>query len=86
MTWPRLMRAVVVLMALPAVALAHAHLVTASPAENATVVAPAQVVLAFTQPLEKEFSSIEVWDAKGKRVDGDKLPADADGKHLALSR
>ncbi len=80
----RLTRVVAVLATIPAVAFAHAHLTTASPAENATVVAPTQVVLGFTQPLEKSFSTIEVWDAGGKRIDDGKPLAGTDTEHLAI--
>ena len=51
-------------------AFAHAGLVNAVPAPAATLsAAPAAVVLTFTEPLEPEFSSIEVRDAKGARLD-----------------
>ena len=49
---------------------AHAHLDHASPTIGATVAtAPAEVALWFTENLEPAFSSIEVTDASGARVD-----------------
>ncbi len=53
----------------PAAAFAHAHLSNAVPAENTTVAAPGQVSLGFTEALERSFSTIEVQDGAGKRVD-----------------
>jgi methionine-rich copper-binding protein CopC len=51
-------------------ALAHAELKTSSPAANATVhITPAEVALEFTEEIEPKFSSIEVQDPKGTRVD-----------------
>ena len=49
---------------------AHAHLDHASPAVDSTVAnAPQHVALWFTQKLEPAFSSVEVTDASGARVD-----------------
>jgi methionine-rich copper-binding protein CopC len=64
--------AATLLVAAPTLAWAHAHLSSATPGENAVVPAPAEVALGFTQPLEKHFSSVEVQDAAGKRVDDGK--------------
>jgi methionine-rich copper-binding protein CopC len=75
---------VAVFAAIPAVAFAHAQLSSAVPAENAAVPAPTQVLLGFTQALEKGFSTIEVVDAKGKRVDDGKPLGDTDATHLAI--
>ena len=51
-------------------AFAHAHLKSASPAVNSTVQAvPKQVSLGFTEGLEPLFSTIEVDDQNGARVD-----------------
>jgi methionine-rich copper-binding protein CopC len=68
---------------LPATALAHAHLASASPAGNATVAAPETVTLGFTEPLEKNFSSVEVRDSHGARVDQGRLLTTADPASLA---
>jgi len=80
-----------VLLSLPlllasAAAFAHAHLQTASPPVEGTVdTAPAVVTLSFTEPLEARFSSIEVKDAAGKRVDDGKAhSASGDGKSFAV--
>lgn len=52
------------------IAFAHAHLKTATPAPDSTVqAAPASVAITFTEAVEPKFSSIEVQDAGGKRVD-----------------
>jgi hypothetical protein len=51
-------------------ALAHAHLVRATPAEGGTVKdAPAEVTLKFSEKLEPAFSSAVIRDAAGKQVD-----------------
>jgi methionine-rich copper-binding protein CopC len=53
-----------------AAALAHAHLVRATPAEGGTVKpAPAEVMLKFNERLEPAFSSAVIRDATGKQVD-----------------
>ena len=49
---------------------AHAYLDRATPLVGSTVDAsPGQVVLHFTQNLERRFSRVEVRNAAGKRVD-----------------
>ena len=54
-------------------AFAHAHLQSAIPPVDATVdTPPTAVTLTFTEALEPRFSSIEVKDAAGKRVDDGK--------------
>ncbi len=51
-------------------ALAHAHLVRATPAAGGTVqAAPSEVTLHFSEKLEAKFSSVVVRDAAGKQVD-----------------
>jgi copper resistance protein C len=51
-------------------AVAHAHLVRATPAAGSTIgAAPADVVLRFSEKLETVFSSVVVRDAAGKQVD-----------------
>jgi methionine-rich copper-binding protein CopC len=51
-------------------ALAHAHLVRATPAAGGTVqTAPSEVTLHFSEKLEAKFSSVVVHDAAGKQVD-----------------
>ena len=57
-------------LALPAAALAHANLVRAEPAMGAQLDRPPPRVRAwFTETLEAEFSSLEVLDASGARID-----------------
>ncbi|APA87128.1 copper homeostasis periplasmic binding protein CopC [Paraburkholderia sprentiae WSM5005] len=45
---------------------AHAHLISSVPAANAEAVAPADVIIHFTEPLEPAFSRITLADASGK--------------------
>src|SRR5262249_48093007 len=50
-------------------ALAHAHLVRATPAAGGTVqAAPTEVMLRFSEKLEPKFSSVIVRDSEGKQV------------------
>ena len=49
-------------------AFAHAHLKTASPADGATVVAPKEISLEFTEKLEPGLSGATVSDAGGHEV------------------
>lgn len=49
---------------------AHAHLSKATPAVGSTVAtAPREVLLIFSEAIEKSFSIMQVLDAKGARVD-----------------
>ena len=48
---------------------AHAFLDRAVPAVGATVAAPKEVAIWFTEQIEPAFSAIEVTDAAGNRVD-----------------
>ncbi len=68
-------------------AFAHAHLKSATPAEDATLAAsPSEIVLEFSEAIEPKFSAIEVDDAKGARVDKDDLHGDAaDARRLAVT-
>ena len=55
-----------------AAASAHAHLLGAVPAQNSlSPASPSQVTLCCSEPLATGFSSIEVLDASGGRVDRD---------------
>ncbi|NML33586.1 copper homeostasis periplasmic binding protein CopC [Paraburkholderia antibiotica] len=47
-------------------AFAHAHLISSVPAANAEAVAPTEVTIHFTEPLEPAFSKILLADASGK--------------------
>jgi copper transport protein len=68
------------------VALAHANLVRAEPAPNAILQeAPQQVTIWFTEPLEPQFSQIQVLDGSGQAVDlGDSRVDDRDPAQLAV--
>lgn len=54
-------------------AFGHAHLSKSIPAAGAAVSAPSEIVLAFTEPLEPAFSTIELRDRAGKPVKADKV-------------
>ena len=56
------------LLAVATQAQAHAHLVSASPAVNATTPAPQTLVLHFSERLEPKFSGIEVFKADGSKA------------------
>ncbi len=82
------------ILAVPAVilsagaAFAHAHLLRASPAAEAgTAVMPQEVSITFSEAIEPRFSTIEVIDAAGQRVDRAPPHLDAaDGARLAARR
>ena len=65
---------------------AHAHLRTAAPAVGGTVQAsPPEVAITFTEGVEPRFSTIEVQDAAGRRVDrNDAHTAPADAEDLVV--
>ena len=71
---------------LSSVALAHAHLTGAVPPVDSTVGrAPAEVAIDYSERLEPRFSSIEVTDASGARVDtGDVHVAPGNDKQLTV--
>jgi methionine-rich copper-binding protein CopC len=50
-------------------AFGHAHLSKSAPAAGATVSAPSELMLIFTEPLEAAFSTLELRDAAGKPVE-----------------
>jgi methionine-rich copper-binding protein CopC len=67
------------------VALAHAFLDHAEPRVGSTVqTAPRELALSFTQELEPAFSSVEVRDANGARVDQGKPRISADEMRVGL--
>jgi methionine-rich copper-binding protein CopC len=70
----------------PATALAHALLLQAEPAVGATIpTAPARIMLRFSEGVEPAFSTIEVRDNTGLRVDGGAgVEFGSDGKTLIL--
>ena len=64
---------------------AHAFLDHASPLVGSTVQsAPREVSLTFTQNLEPSFSSVEVTDSKGARVDAGKPQISGNSMRVAL--
>jgi methionine-rich copper-binding protein CopC len=65
-------------------AFGHAHLSKSTPASGATVTPPAEIVLSFTEPLEPAFSSIELRDSMGKRIDTGKAQVKDDVMRLSL--
>ena len=65
---------------------AHAMLESAVPAVGTTVmVAPREVVLAFSEGVEPAFSTITVQDGSGARVDAGRAHPGADRLHLAIA-
>jgi methionine-rich copper-binding protein CopC len=64
---------------------AHAFLDHASPLVGSTVqTAPHEVVLTFTQNLEPAFSTVEVTDANGGRVDQGKASVSGNTMRIGL--
>ncbi len=64
---------------------AHAHLDQTSPLVGSTVpTAPHEVALTFTQDLEPAFSTVEVVDASGARVDEGKAQVSANTMRIGL--
>src|SRR5579872_3447816 len=76
-------------LAVAAVTAAHAHafLDHAEPRVGSTVpAAPKDVVLTFSQKVEAAFSSVEVSDAKGTRVDEGKPVVNATTMRIRLKQ
>jgi len=68
-----------------AVSHAHAFLDHANPLVGSTVAsAPREVSLAFTQNLEAAFSSVQVTDANGARVDQGKAQVNGNAMRIGL--
>ncbi|MEA2789271.1 MAG: copper resistance protein [Acetobacteraceae bacterium] len=66
-------------------AFAHAFLDRASPAVGSEVSgAPASVALTYSEPVEPLFSSIQVTDANGARVDTGKPSSRSDRRTLSV--
>jgi copper resistance protein C len=69
----------------PVAAQAHAFLDHASPLVGSTVpAAPHEVVLTFTQSLEPAFSTAQVTDASGARVDQGKAAVSGNSMTIGL--
>jgi methionine-rich copper-binding protein CopC len=75
------------LSALPAVAHAHAVLLTSVPAARAILAhPPSRVELEFSERLEPAYSTLSVWNEQGERVDRDAAPVvAASGRRLVLA-
>jgi methionine-rich copper-binding protein CopC len=66
-------------------AFAHAFLERASPAVGSEVTpAPAALQLTYTEGVEPAFSTVEVTDAQGARMDQDSLTTQDDGRVLIV--
>ena len=66
-------------------AYAHAHLSRAEPRAGSTVTpAPQEVSLWFTEGLESTFSSVEVRDSGGARVDEGEAQISGNTMHIGL--
>lgn len=62
----------------PDSASAHANLADADPAPNSVLdTPPSRITIWFTEPLEPSFSTIEVLDSQGSRVDNDDSAVDS---------
>ncbi len=76
-----------VLVVFVAPASAHANLLQSVPEANAQLErSPVQIELFFSEPIEDAFSTIEVLDGAGERVDNDDAQVDpADSTHMTVS-
>ncbi|WP_128177224.1 copper homeostasis periplasmic binding protein CopC [[Pantoea] beijingensis] len=70
-------------------ALAHAHLASAEPADQATISAsPTTLTLTFTEEVEPSFSGVKMVNAEGKEIATGKTVVDSTDKkvlHIPLS-
>jgi methionine-rich copper-binding protein CopC len=65
--------------------LAHARLLQEEPAEGATLAnSPHRVELRFSEPVEAEFSPLEVRNSEGERVDKDNARVDPDDARVLV--
>lgn len=78
--------ALVLALAVPAGALAHAQLEGTVPPRGAVVKRePAAVIFRFDEPVEGNFGAVRVYDANGSRVDeGDAFHPDGEGPRLGV--
>ena len=78
--------ALVVALAVPAAALAHAQLEETTPERGAVVKhEPEAVIFRFDEPVEGNFGAVRVYDANGDRVDeGDAFHPDGEGPRLGV--
>ncbi len=69
----------------PSLAFAHAHLKTANPSADSSVTAPTELSCDFTEALEPRFSTLELQDAAGHKVDTGAMHLDgSDAKRMIL--
>ncbi len=74
-----------VMIGLPAAASAHAFLQSSVPAVGGTVrTAPAEVRIDFTEGVEPAFTTMEVANAQGQRVDRGAGHLEGDDTHFAV--
>jgi methionine-rich copper-binding protein CopC len=67
-------------------ALAHARLVQEEPADGATLAeSPHRVELRFSEPVDAEFSPLEVRNSEGERVDKDNARVDPDDAKILVA-
>jgi copper resistance protein C len=67
-------------------ALAHARLVQEEPADGATLAeSPHRVELRFSEPVDAEFSPLEVRNSEGERVDKDNARVDPDDARVLVA-
>ena len=85
-SYTRLSVAVCALVLAAAPAFAHSHPVTMLPAKDATVAAPTELSIEFSEALDPKLSTLELDDAKGTAVSTATAALDpADAKHLTLA-
>lgn len=65
-------------------AFAHSEPVSMTPSANATVAAPANVVIHFSEELEPKFSTMTLTDAAGKTVSKQPAAVGKDAKTMTL--
>jgi copper resistance protein C len=66
-------------------ALAHARIVQEEPADGATLAeSPDRVELRFSEPVDAEFSPLEVRNSEGERVDKDNARVDPDDARVVV--
>jgi copper resistance protein C len=83
----RIVPVITIMLAVSTAALAHARLESSSPQADAVLgSAPSEVAIELSEEIEAKFSSIEIRDAKGVRVDkNDPHLAPDNAKRLVVS-
>lgn len=78
---------IVALLTMPGVTRAHAELISATPAPNASVVeAPAELDITFSEAIDPATASIELFDPQGRAVDGvGDVLVGADGRRASVT-